>query len=232
MNELILICSLIGEFALVLLAYRLFGKAGLYAMTVFCTVCANIEVMILVDAFGISQTLGNTLFACTFVITDILSENEGKKYASTAAKLSIFVTAAFMVLTQIWQLYTPSADDTVMDGVRTLFANTPRVMLASLIVNALAQLLDVWLYHKIWELTTKKSGDSKRFLWLRNNAATLITQLVNAILFTVGAFGGMYPVSVLVSIMVSSYAVFIVTSLCDTPVVYLARIMKNKNMIK
>ncbi len=228
MNELILICSLIIEFSLVLLAYRLFGKSGLYAMTVFCSLAANIEVMILVNAFGMEQTLGNILFACSFVITDILSENEGKKAANTAAKIGVFTTAAFMLLTQSWLLYTPSSDDMVMQGVKILFSNTPRVMLSSLLVYAVTQFFDVWLYHKLWELTSRRNKDTKAWLWVRNNGSTLTSQLLNTVLFTLGAFGGMYSASVTVSIMISSYAVFVVTSLCDTPIVYIARYMKRK----
>lgn len=228
MNEFILICSLLVEFALILVAYRLFGKTGLYAASVFCTVAANIEVMILVHAFGLDQTLGNILFACTFVITDILSENHGKGAANKAAKISVFITAAFMLLTQSWLLYTPAAEDGVMSAVKVLFANTPRVMISSLLVCAVAQLFDVWLYHKIWDFTSKRFGDGKRFLWVRNNAATLISQLVNAVLFTLGAFAGLYSVPVLISIAASSYVIFAVAALCDTPIVYLARRMKEK----
>ena len=228
MNELILIASLIAEFGLILVAYRLFGKIGLYSMTVLCTVAANIEVMILVYAFGLDQTLGNILFACTFLITDILSENYGKKSANKAAAISIFVTAAFMLLTQSWLLYTPAAEDVVMDSVRTLFANTPRVMLSSLAVCAVAQLFDVWLYHSLWNFTSRKFGDSKKFLWIRNNFSTLTSQLINAVLFTLGAFAGLYSFPVIVSIAASSYIIFAVTALCDTPIVYIARRMKEK----
>lgn len=226
MNELILVASMLAHFSLILLAYRFFGKAGLYAMAVFCTVSANIEVMILVRAFGLDQTLGNILFACTFVITDILSENHSKKDANKAAKISVFVTATFMITTQSWLLYTPAAEDTVMGAVRTLFSNTPRVMLSSLAVCALTQLFDVWLYHRVWDFTSKKFGDSKKFLWLRNNIATLTSQLINAVLFTLGAFAGVYSIPVLISVTASSYVIFAVVALCDTPIVYLARKIK------
>lgn len=226
MNELILVASMLAHFSLILLVYRFFGKAGLYAMAVFCTVSANIEVMILVRAFGLDQTLGNILFACTFVITDILSENHSKKDANKAAKIAVFVTAAFMITTQSWLLYTPAAEDTVMGAVRTLFSNTPRVMLSSLAVCALTQLFDVWLYHRVWDFTSKKFGDSKKFLWLRNNIATLTSQLINAVLFTLGAFAGVYSIPVLISVTASSYVIFAVVALCDTPIVYLARKIK------
>lgn len=226
MNELLLILSIIVEFGLVLAAWKLFGKSGMYAMTVFCAIAANIEVMILVHAFGIDQTLGNVLFASSFLITDILSENEGKAAANKAVNIGIFVSVAFLIVSQSWLLYTPAIEDNIMPAIKTVFSGTPRVMTASLVVYAVTQKIDVLLYHKIWELTNKKYGKT-RYLWLRNNGATLISQLLNAALFTLGAFLGTYSAPVLLSIFISSYAVFIVTSLCDTPVVYLARRIKN-----
>ena len=101
-------------------------------------------------------------------------------------------------------------------------------MLASLIVYAICQKFDVWAYHKWWAFTSKRCGDSKRFLWLRNNGSTLISQLLNAVLYTMGAFWGLYDIPTLISIALSSYIIFIVTSLADTPVIYLARKMKER----
>ena len=81
-NELLLILSIIGVYSSVVLAYRFLGKSGLYCWTVLATIAANIEVLIVIDAFGMEQTLGNILFASTFLVTDILSETEGKKAMS------------------------------------------------------------------------------------------------------------------------------------------------------
>ncbi len=226
MNELVLILTLLAEFGAVLFAYRFFGKGGLFAMTVFCTIVANIEVMMLVRAFGMEQTLGNVLFAASFLITDILSENESKKDADRAVNLGIFVSVLFILVSQSWFLYTPAPTDTASSAIRTVFSFTPRLMLVSIAVYAITQRLDVWMYHKWWNFTTKKFGDSRRFLWFRNNAATMVSQLINSFLFNFGAFGGLYPVSVLMKISLSSFAIYLVTSLCDTPVVYLARHIK------
>ena len=63
MNEFLLIGSLLVVFALVLIFFHLFGKTGLYCWTAFATITANIEVLIVVNAFGMEQTLGNILFA-------------------------------------------------------------------------------------------------------------------------------------------------------------------------
>ncbi len=222
-NELLLIASLIFHFGAVLAAWKLFGRAGLYAMTVFTTVFANIEVTVLVHAFGMDQTLGNVLFAASFLVTDILSENVGKKAADKAVNLGIFAAILFALTTQSWLLFIPAEGDGVMSGIRQVFAGTPRTIFASVAVYAVTQRLDVWLYHKIWTITTRRTGDRRRYLWLRNNGATLISQLVNTVLFTLCAFGGKYPPATLLSVMGSSYLIYIVTALCDTPAVYLAR---------
>ena len=231
MNELLLIISLGLIFGAVLLVYRLFGRAGLFSMSIIATVFANIEVLILVDAFGMEQTLGNVLFASTYLITDILSENEGKKYASRAVKLGIFATAAMLVITQFWFLYSPSANDWAMPAIKSIFSTTPRLMLASFTGYAVSQSFDVWLYHKWWDFSTKKFGDSNRFLWLRNNGSTLVSQIVNTVLFTTIAFAGMYEIGTFISIMISSYVIYIFTSLVDTPFIYLARLMKRRGQI-
>lgn len=232
MNELLLIGSLFFIYGGVLIAYRLFGRSGLYLMTVLSTVLANIECLILIRAFGMEQTLGNVFFAATFLITDILSENEGKKCASRAVWIGVFTSVFTILATGYWFLYTPSASDWVMPSIKGVFSNTPRMMLASLAVYAISQRFDVWLYHTWWKLTTKKTGDRRGFLWLRNNGSTLISQIVNTLLFTLFAFFGTYDLKTLVSIMLSSYVIFVFTSLLDTPVVYLARKMKGKGWVQ
>lgn len=223
LNEFLLLATLLIDFSAVLLLWRFFGKAGLAAMTVFCTVVANIEVLVLVKAFGIEQTLGNILFGASFLITDILSENCGKEEAKKVVRLGIFCSLLFVVLSQSWLLFSPSPQDISMPAVKALFSTTPRLILVSILVFAFVQRLDVELYHRFWGWSNKKWGEVNRFLWLRNNGSTLISQLLNAFLFNFGAFWGVYPIKTLFTISVSSYLIFIVTSLCDTPFIYLSR---------
>ena len=88
-NELLLIVSLLVIYSGVLLAYRFFGKTGLYIMTAISTIVSNIECLILINAFTMEQTLGNVFFASTFLITDILSENHSEQDANKEESLSV-----------------------------------------------------------------------------------------------------------------------------------------------
>ena len=206
-----------------MLFLKLFGKGGLFAWIGICTVFANIEVTLVVNAFGMDQTLGNTLFAATFLGTDILSEIYGKKEATKGVLAGIFTSLTFILLSFLWVHYIPAESDWASDFVHGLFSNTPRMLLSSLIAYAVSEAVDVFLYHAWWNLTEKKSGSHTKFLWFRNNFSTLISQFINIVIFNFGAFLGIYTFKELVAITGACYVIYIATSLLDTPFVYIAR---------
>ena len=228
MNELFLVITLLVSFGGTLLFLKIFGKGGLFAWIGICTVLANIEVTILVHAFGMDQTLGNTLFASSFLATDILSELYGKKDANKGVLVGIITTILFILLSTMWINYIPAEGDWAMPFVKQLFANTPRVLIASLIAYAVSEAFDVWLYHKWWTLTEKRFGNKDKYLWFRNNFSTLFSQLVNIVIFNFGAFLGIYSLPQLFSITLACYVIYIVTSLLDTPFIYLAKKINTK----
>lgn len=228
LNEIILIVSLIVIYSFVVLAYRFFGVAGLYCWTVFATITANIEVLMVVDAFGMEMTLGNILFASNFLVTDILSEKHGKKAAQKAVIIGIVVSVVFVLISQSWMLYTTNSNDWATPSIRAIFSNTPRLMAASIGVYAIVQAFDVFLYHAIWKKTTELCKDSKRFLWLRNNGATILSQILNTVLYTFAAFYGVYELKTLFNIILSTLVIYIFTSFLDTPAVYVARKISSK----
>ena len=114
-----------------------------------CTVLANIEVAVLIKAFGMEQTLGNTLFTSSFLATDFLSEFYGKKEAGKAVKIGIATSCVFILFSSLWPHYAPASGDRAMAAVKTLFSGTPRILASSLIAYAVSELLDVRLYHAL-----------------------------------------------------------------------------------
>ena len=222
-NEVLLILNLIFIYSSVLIFYKGLGTIGLYCWTVFATITANIEVLLVVDAFAMEQTLGNILFASTFIVTDILSETEGKKAAQKAVIIGIMTSLVFIIISNCWIRYIPSDSDFASAAIKTIFSNTPRLMISSITVYTIVQLFDVFAYHFIWKITTTISKSKENFLWLRNNGATLISQLLNTFLYTFAAFYGIYSTKTLFNIVFSTFVIYIITSLLDTPVVYIAR---------
>ena len=227
-NEWILIINLIVCYGLVLFWFTCFGKEGLMAFTAVTMILANIEVNVLIVAFGLEQTLGNVMFACSFLMTDIISEIYGKKAANKTVNIGILSAITMVLISQLWLTYTPSVNDGIFEHVQALFGAVPRIIFASLIVNIITQKIDVLLYHGIWKTTTKLTGNSHRLLWVRNNASTLTSQLFNAVLFNFAAFYGTMPIGVIGQLIASSYVIFVITSLLDTPIIYLVRLIHEK----
>ena len=230
-NELLIIASFVIIYGGVVTFYRFFGKNGLLAFNVLATLLANIEVLLLVRAFGVEMTLGNVMFASTFLITDILSENHSRKDANRAVVISTFCSIVFIAISQMWLLYTPAENDWASGAFHTIFSSTPRIVCASLLVYLISQLTDVWLYHKWWDWCRKRFRDEKKGLWIRNNGSTMISQLLNTLLYTFFAFYGTYDMKTLMSIFISSYMIYFITSLLDTPFVYWCRNIHEKHNI-
>ena len=228
-NEILIILSFIIIYGGVVAFYRFFGKNGLLAFNIMATLLANVEVLILVRAFGVEMTLGNVLFASTFLLTDIMSENHTRKDANRAVVISTICSVFFIMLSQMWLLYTPSENDWASGAFHTIFSSTPRIVCASLVVYLISQLTDVWLYHKWWDWCRKRFGDSRKGLWIRNNGSTMISQLLNTLLYTAFAFYGTYSLNTLVSIFISSYTIYFFTSILDTPLVYWCRKIHDRN---
>lgn len=125
-NEILLVLSIFIIYGSVIVMYKLFGKQGLFCFTSIATIAANIEVLIMVKAFGMVMTLGNVLFASTFLITDIVSEVYGKKDAKRAVHIGITTSIVFIIFSQWWLLYTPDSTDFAMPAMQTIiYSNKP-----------------------------------------------------------------------------------------------------------
>ncbi len=222
MNNIYFVIGLLFYLVSVLVLYKLYGKNGLYIFTVFSTILANIQVCKCIDLFGLSTTAGNTLYAATFLVTDILSEKYGKKDAQKAVKYGLTITLLWIMGTQLTLHLIPNANDYVNPSLEVVFGIVPRIAIASLIGYVCSQSIDVFLYHFIW----KKTGDNQGKLWLRNNGSTLLSQAVDTIIFTTLAFWGTYPTNVFISILVTTYLFKAIVAVCDTPFIYLARKIK------
>ena len=218
-NSIMFVVSILFFLAAVIAMYRFFGKTGLYVFTAFGTLLANIQVCKCVDFFGLSTTAGNVLYAATFLVTDILSEKYGKKSAQKAVWIGLSVTVLWIVSTQGTLRLVPNANDMIDPALQQVFGLVPRVAISSLIGYAVSQSVDVALYHLIW----KKSGNDSRFLWLRNNGSTCLSQLADTIVFTTLAFWGVYEIGVFISILVTTYLFKVIVAFMDTPFIYLAR---------
>ena len=216
MNTLLFFVVAVVTFGLFVIVSRVFGETGIYSWIGMAVVVANIFVCKCVDLFGLSATLGNVLFGTVFLATDVLTELYGVKSAKKAVWVGLCTELIVIVLTQLALLFTPNSLDVVQDSMSNIFGLFPRVALASCSMFLFSNQLDIFLFAKIREKT------NGRYLFLRNNVATIISQCVENYLFYCIAFLGIYGMSDIISMTITSCIIEIVVALLDTPFVYLA----------
>mgnify|MGYP003297088482 CR=1 FL=1 len=221
MNEFLFFITIIVSFFGVILAFRLWDRRGLFVWVGFATIIANIEVSKCVDIFGMSMTLGNVVYGSTFLCTDIISELYGGKESRKAVKMGFFALVTFVVLSQFSLLFRPNEYDQVSGAMHTLLSSTPRTCLASLTAYFISNTMDTYLYDWI--------GKHTRRIWIKNNASTFTSQLVDSILFTELAFAGTFPQNVVLELIVTTYAAKGIVAICDTPFVYWATSIHSKS---
>ncbi len=217
MNELWFLLSMPIYFSFTLIAFKFFGKTGLFLWISIAMIAANIEATKLINIFGVSLTLGNTLYGSTFLATDILCEKYGKEEAQKAVFTGFFTIVTFSIMCLIMLRYAPAKTDFVNDSLVTIFTLTPRVAAASILTYITMQYFDIWLFMHIRKKTRGK------MLWLRNNVATLTTQLLDTIIFTLFAFWGVHSFEVVLTLIGTTYLAKFIISIADTPFVYIGR---------
>jgi hypothetical protein len=226
-NELIWFAEILANFFLIILAYKLFGKWGLIMWIPVSVIVANIQVVQTVELFGFAATLGNVVYATSFLITDILSENYGKKEANKAVWIGFFSLISMTLLMNIALLYTPLAGDDfaiqTQESTRTIFSLMPRIAFASLSAYLLSQHHDVWAFH-FW----KSRFPTDRQLWIRNNLSTMVSQLLDSAVFVLIAFYGVFETGILFEIFITTYLLKFIVAAADTPFVYLGKQIHKK----
>ncbi|WP_297100565.1 queuosine precursor transporter [uncultured Draconibacterium sp.] len=218
-NEILWLVMLLANFLLIILAYRLFGKWGLVMWIPISVIVANIQVIQTVELFGLVATLGNIVYATSFLVTDILSENYGKEEAKKAVWIGFFSLISMTLLMNLALEFLPLEGDEFAgishEATSTIFSLMPRIAIASLAAYLLSQRHDVWAYH-FW----KKRFSKENQIWLRNNLSTMISQLIDSVVFVAIAFWGEYEWAVLLEIFITTYFLKWIVAAADTPFVY------------
>lgn len=209
---------LLLNFLAIMLAFRLWGRTGLFIWIPISVIIANIQVTKTVVLFGLEATLGNIVYATSFLATDILSECYGKKDAAKAVGMGFFSLVVMTVLMNVALAFIPAQSDFVQESMSTIFGLMPRIALGSLVAYVASQVHDIHAFD-YW----KRRKPGAKWLWLRNNASTMVSQLIDTLLFTLIAFYGVYGWDVLWQIMVTTYLLKWLVAAMDTPFMYLAQ---------
>ncbi len=207
------------------LAYRIYLYLG--ALFITSLVVSNLifQKFFYWNPFGKVEVFGASLFEVsvgilpypvTFLITDLISEIYGRKMANQIVTAGIFASLFSMGIILIAEV-APAIDTSPIDD-RTftkVFALSPIAVLASMIAYLFAQYIDIGIYH-FWKKLTQG-----KYLWLRNNCSTFLSQFIDT--FTVVGLlciFGVLPWDMFVGLVISGFLFKIFIALLDTPFLY------------
>ncbi len=189
-------------------------------LTIFVSaiILANILGSKITTIFGITTSVGIFAYPLTFLVTDIIEEVRGKKVAKNLILTGIIALIISFVLVLIGINMPPASFYQNNEAYTKVFSNSLRIILASFVAFMLAQTHDIWSF-EFWKKKTKG-----KFLWLRNNLSTIISQLIDTTIFTFIAFYQITPgftFQKIITMIIPYFLLKVMFAVVDTPFVYL-----------
>ena len=130
-------------------------------------------------------------FLMLVVTSSAVAELHGRDTANRLVLIG-FVPLIASLLISIAVLAVPAARD--MDPARlsafdTIMGGTPRIWVAGIMAYGTSQLLNVTIFSKL------KGREGNRLLWFRSGVASVLSQIVDTLIFITVAFYGVFPIA-------------------------------------
>ena len=194
-----------------------------------------VEIKLFGGTYSFNLTCGVLLWPVTFVMTDIINEYYGVKGVRFLSWLTICLIAfGFLMVYGAMQTepngwWVTSKKEMGIENMSTAFngiyGQGLGIIIASMTAFMVAQLVDVFVFHRI----KKATGEKK--IWLRATGSTVFSQLIDSFVVLFIAFyfypmlvkgqGEPWPIDQLLAICIVNYIYKFITALLLTPVIYL-----------
>ena len=164
---------------------------------------------------GLGPEAGIFAFLLVVTISSAVAELHGRAVANRLVQIG-FLPLIASILLSIIVLSVPAAGD--MDPARAdafamMMGGTPRIWLGGIIAYGISQTLNVTLFAAL------KGREGSRMLWLRAAVASILSQIVDTLLFVSIAFYGIFPIGEL--LLGQMLAKVVLSALLVPPVIYL-----------
>ena len=143
--------------------------------------------------------------------------------------MGFLVSIIMIVMMSLALLYQPTNQPNtavfshnIHNAFATIINFTPRFIIGSLLAYYISQRFDVWAFHAIKQKTGEKH------LWLRNNASTMSSQILDTAIYSLVAWWGIVDLKTAIQLGLVKYAFKVVISIIDTGFIYWAKSTHNK----
>ena len=191
-------------------------SAVFIASLVTCNLIANKFVTVDLGFKVFVVSAGILPYPITFLVTDLISELYGQKRANQVV-VSGFFASVFTTLLVLISANANAVEWSPIDNITftKVFGLTGPAFFASMVAYLTAQLIDVRIFH-FWKRLTKG-----KHLWLRNNASTMFSQLVDtSVILIILCSAGVIEWERFYSLWMMGWLFKVLVALIDTPIIY------------
>ncbi len=167
--------------------------------------------------------VGTSLFALTFLSTDVISEVWGKSVAQLVVWFGFFSRVLMFVFLTFAIHVRPVPFWNNQKSYESVLGSSSIIIIGGIIAYLISQFNDVFVFHYL------KGKDKGRNLWKRNNLSTFSSQFLDSFLFISIAFGKQSTIGEIISMIFGQILFKWIIAVLDTPFVYiLSNIACNK----
>lgn len=160
------------------------------------------------------------LMPLLFTLTDVVTEVRGRERARSMVLSGLVVILLLVFYTAFATALPPSARSASTEpAYDTIFHNSIRMSVASLVAFAASAFLDIAIFARL------RQAMHKRALWFRNNTSNIISQFVDSAVFLTAAFyalnvGVSENITFILGLLLPYWLLRCAMSLLTTPIVY------------
>ena len=195
---------------------------------------APLEIGLFGNRFSFNLTAGVLLWPVVFIMTDTINEYYGMKGVRFLSFLATGLIAYTFIMFQGAIHLSPAdfwtgnyAEQGINDAnmaYQSILGQSSWIIIASLVAFLIGQVLDVYIFHKIKQITGEKK------IWLRSTGSTVISQFVDSFVVLFIAFyigprvssnqGQPWSFSLVMTICIGNYIYKFIMAVILTPVIY------------
>lgn len=189
----------------------------LSAIFIASLISAHLLGVKIASIFGFAVSVGTFLYPLTFLVSNIFNEVYGKEKAKCLVQNGLI--ALVIVFLFAWFGIALKADPryTLDQAYDLIFEGSLRLIIATLIAYFASQ------YYGAWSFQFLKKKTAEKHLWLRNNASTIISQLIDTTIFMFIAFYHYVPQYdswLMIKLIFSTWLIKIILTIIGTPLCY------------
>lgn len=190
-------------------------------VTLFCSILVVSNVIaakiFYLHTFHLALPVGLITYPVTFLISDLVSEIFGPSLAKRMVYLGFAMTLVMVAIIQVALHLPPDPLWNHQEAFRTVFGANIYAVGGSLLAYGVSQVSDIYLFEFFRKWTRG------RHLWLRNNASTLLSQILDTAIVSLVFLGwGLgLPLTRILPMILAGYLYKATFALLDTPFCYL-----------